>query len=273
MFSGQSSSVTHRVFSLLVAMAEIDEYGLSDDHFWQSVAAEHRDSDRVGEHTDSGQRAIDMASGRAGEHRESHQMAEYTDLGQGTESTDNRPGTEPYRFDFGKHKGRTLDEVPVSYIDWLNGKRWFRPAAESRPDLREALYEYNSINQRGQAVSNDEAQTIAKHDQSSAPRRLGFGKFARRPLDELPTNYMAWLLNHGLHEDDPELAAILRAKLRSRRGYQLLYHLGFLVAGFILIRAFGLDEGRGRRSRPDSNRRVLAESVSISRKIYDLVFR
>ncbi|KAL0576084.1 hypothetical protein V5O48_005883 [Marasmius crinis-equi] len=45
---------------------------------------------------------------------------------------------EPYRFDFGKHKGMTLLEVPPSYISWLVGEG----VAETRPELKKAINAY-----------------------------------------------------------------------------------------------------------------------------------
>jgi hypothetical protein len=47
---------------------------------------------------------------------------------------------EPYRFNFGKHRGKLLDETPSDYIQWVIREN----VAAGRPDLREALDQYKS---------------------------------------------------------------------------------------------------------------------------------
>jgi len=48
---------------------------------------------------------------------------------------------EPYRFNFGKHRGRLLEEVPRSYILWIIRE----DVARNRPDLQAALTPYIPI--------------------------------------------------------------------------------------------------------------------------------
>lgn len=55
-------------------------------------------------------------------------------------STANEVKAEPYRFNFGMHKGKLLDETPPDYIQWIIKAN----IAASRPDLREALDQYKS---------------------------------------------------------------------------------------------------------------------------------
>ena len=51
------------------------------------------------------------------------------------------------RLMFGKYKGKTLDEVPLDYLDWLMGQEWFstRPEYEAvrtyldAPSIKELL--------------------------------------------------------------------------------------------------------------------------------------
>ncbi|KAL0063460.1 hypothetical protein AAF712_009664 [Marasmius tenuissimus] len=49
-----------------------------------------------------------------------------------------KPSQEPYRFDFGKHNGKTLLEVPPSYITWCINEG----VAETRPQLKKAINAY-----------------------------------------------------------------------------------------------------------------------------------
>lgn len=40
-----------------------------------------------------------------------------------------------YKLDFGKHRGKSLEEVPTDYVDWLTKEMVY----EKRPELKEAL--------------------------------------------------------------------------------------------------------------------------------------
>lgn len=48
-----------------------------------------------------------------------------------------------YRLDFGTHRGRTLDEVPRSYIQWLSANP---EVYKKRADLKRALEEAGHLN-------------------------------------------------------------------------------------------------------------------------------
>lgn len=40
-----------------------------------------------------------------------------------------------FMLNFGKHRGKTLDEVPLSYLDWLNGLEDLRPHVRAAVDV------------------------------------------------------------------------------------------------------------------------------------------
>lgn len=47
---------------------------------------------------------------------------------------------EKTKLPFGKHQGKTFDDTPLDYLDWLMGEGWF---TEQRfPDLYPALRDY-----------------------------------------------------------------------------------------------------------------------------------
>lgn len=54
---------------------------------------------------------------------------------------------DDYRLTFGKHKGETLDEVPLKYLDWLLGQEWLFD------DARKAISAY--LKQPGNARALD----------------------------------------------------------------------------------------------------------------------
>jgi hypothetical protein len=55
-------------------------------------------------------------------------------------SAANEVRAEPYRFNFGMHRGKLLDETPPSYIQWIIREN----IAAGRSDLKEALDQYKS---------------------------------------------------------------------------------------------------------------------------------
>jgi len=40
---------------------------------------------------------------------------------------------------FGKHKGKTISECPIEYLDWLIGQEWMD---EKFPDLKQEIEDY-----------------------------------------------------------------------------------------------------------------------------------
>ena len=42
---------------------------------------------------------------------------------------------ETWPFPFGKYKGKTLAEIPTSYLDWLIGEKWFVEESRNKPWL------------------------------------------------------------------------------------------------------------------------------------------
>lgn len=89
-----------------------------------------------------------------------------------------------YRFDFGKHIGKTLSEVPADYIDFLKQRR----IVESKPALAVAVIKHERELSRSALVAT-----------SSRPEpttfTLRFGKHKGKTIDEVPSDYVTWLKN------------------------------------------------------------------------------
>jgi len=62
--------------------------------------------------------------------------------------------TRPYKFDFGKHRGLTFDEVPVAYIDWLVQNE----LNFDRKNFRAALDEYRVRKKRKYSHCHQQVQ-------------------------------------------------------------------------------------------------------------------
>ncbi|KAI4658659.1 uncharacterized protein J4E79_006417 [Alternaria viburni] len=70
---------------------------------------------------------------------------------------------EPYRLTFGKHEGRTLAEIPTSYITWL-----IRNPISSRPmELIYALEEWQEEKKNGRKAASQASQSQASQSQAS----------------------------------------------------------------------------------------------------------
>lgn len=37
-----------------------------------------------------------------------------------------------YKLEFGKHKGKTLSEIPLTYLDWLIGQDWLYESVKEK---------------------------------------------------------------------------------------------------------------------------------------------
>ncbi|KAF1917385.1 hypothetical protein BDU57DRAFT_163561 [Ampelomyces quisqualis] len=87
----------------------------------------------------------------------------------------------PYRFDFGKHIGLTLSEVPADYIRFLKQKG----IVESKPALAVAV------------IKHEREQAICTQQRTSEPATsqytLTFGKHTGKTLNEVPDSYIDWL--------------------------------------------------------------------------------
>jgi uncharacterized protein (DUF3820 family) len=86
-----------------------------------------------------------------------------------------------YRFDFGKHAGKTLDEIPAQYIEFLKREG----IVESRPNLAVAVIRHE----------REQAQRRRVGSSQSAPGTytLTFGKHIGKTLRDVPSQYISWL--------------------------------------------------------------------------------
>jgi uncharacterized protein (DUF3820 family) len=87
-----------------------------------------------------------------------------------------------YRFDFGKHAGKTLAKVPSDYITFLKQ----RGIVEDKPALAVAVIKH----ERGQSRS---AQVTTSSQPDLATFTLKFGKHKGKTLYQVPSDYLAWL--------------------------------------------------------------------------------
>lgn len=158
--------------------------------------------------------------------------------------------TLPYRFDFGKHRGLTFDEVPVAYIDWLvqNEIRFdhaiFRAALNEYRGTQQAKLQpllptdpnpkrKRTFSQTGlpsspalskKHHSSPQDLTLSKNPNrvpeaagtSSNLYRLTFGKHAGKTVDELPSSYIEWLMKNGILKSNPDLASAIKKMAHSR---------------------------------------------------------
>lgn len=89
-----------------------------------------------------------------------------------------------FPFPFGKHRGKSLDEIPRSYLLWLAtlDNIW--------DDLRDGVF--HELSRRG----------------------IPFGRYKDIPLSEVPTQYLEWLLDR----DDiiPPLDKVLEMEMERR---------------------------------------------------------
>ena len=195
-------------------MADDNEFCVSDEEFWESLAGKDMNTQGLVEYED---RILP---------------------------------TRPYKFDFGKHRGLTFDEVPVAYIDWLvqNGinvdRENFRAALDEYRGTQKAKVQplsptsQNAKRKRSfsgtglppspaivkkqrsspqdSAFSKDDCHIAQAAGPSSNLYRLTFGKHTGKTLEELPSSYIEWLLKNGILKSNPGLASALKKKAHSR---------------------------------------------------------
>jgi len=124
----------------------------------------------------------------------------------------------PYRLNFGKHKGKLLEECPRDYVDWLI--RNDIPA--SRPDLREAIAQIKPTSTTRppttpiprHAVTRESSSIQPGVPQSAAQTRganfaVTIGKHTGKKLSEILTSYLHWLADNPTYKPSPELRAAL----------------------------------------------------------------
>jgi uncharacterized protein (DUF3820 family) len=118
------------------------------------------------------------------------------------------PGTTPsnfantspseYRFDFGKHIGKTLNEIPSQYISFLKN----RGIVEDKPALAAAVIKHERQNlQSAPPVSSNPSP-----DQYT----LKFGKHVGKTLAEIPEQYLTWLKTTDMLGNNEDLRNAVR---------------------------------------------------------------
>jgi uncharacterized protein (DUF3820 family) len=114
---------------------------------------------------------------------------------------------DEYRLTFGKHKGKTLKEVPDSYIT-----KYLVPLTGC------GLHDSETINGGPQLLATIRAFRVEAEANKSSEYRINFGKHKGKTLKELPDSYLVKYLiprtSGGMHgsptivEGEPLLAAI-----------------------------------------------------------------
>ncbi|KAI4696851.1 uncharacterized protein J4E88_001030 [Alternaria novae-zelandiae] len=114
------------------------------------------------------------------------------------------PRKQPYRFDFGKHEGKTIAEVPPDYMAFLKSKGF----TDTNETLAAGVAEYER-----------------HHPPIGTPRkgeyRFTFGKHEGKTVAEVPSQYIWWLKTQtSIPKDKPELGAAIRQLERTQKRTQ-----------------------------------------------------
>lgn len=138
------------------------------------------------------------------------------------DSKDPIPNTslDPYRLEFGKHRGKTLDEVPPTYINWIIGEKIYDKGIH--PDLKASLLARGMImDHDGPSTSlanaskkdpikpNNSSKSDNPSDPSVPTYRLNFGKYAGKTLKEVPISYICFLTRSRAQESRSDLRGAL----------------------------------------------------------------
>lgn len=110
------------------------------------------------------------------------------------------PPLSPYRFTFGRHYGKTIDQVPEGYLHWIMCEK----AHHSHPDLKAAI----DAKIRASITTSGSA-TIKPTTPAGKPYRLDFGLFANKTLREVPLEYIRSLTRLKVHESRRDLMGAL----------------------------------------------------------------
>ena len=136
-----------------------------------------------------------------------------------------------YRMKFGRHEGRTLQDVPPSYLSWLIEKEVYA----NKEDLKAALIQGKYLSsaagpesspstpiKKRQVSESEEAVprkiTISKLAKNNGTMLnydgsayiLDFGTYAGNKLSDVPLDYISWLIREGVHKERADLAVALR---------------------------------------------------------------
>ncbi|KAF2804163.1 uncharacterized protein BDZ99DRAFT_525755 [Mytilinidion resinicola] len=123
----------------------------------------------------------------------------------------------PYRFTFGKHKGKKVDEVPKVYISFLREKG----VVEHVWALNAAVDEMDRLEEQRRAAHEASLALIASQIAAPVPVappapqappppfRFPFGMHKNKTLSEVPEGYILYVKAQGLVDEIPGLAAAL----------------------------------------------------------------
>ncbi|KAI4612524.1 hypothetical protein J4E80_007258 [Alternaria sp. BMP 0032] len=111
------------------------------------------------------------------------------------------PRKQPYRFDFGKHEGKTIAEVPPDYMAFLKSKGF----TETNETLAAGVAEYER-----------------HHPPIGTPRkgeyRFTFGKHEGKTVAQVPQTYIWFIKNKTtIMKDKPEVGAAIRQFERTQK--------------------------------------------------------
>ena len=121
-----------------------------------------------------------------------------------------------YVFDFGKHKGIRLEDVPESYLMWLIGNEtiW-----KKRPDLWRTLYRNGFVRDRPPPdVEEAKRPTRSAKSDDEVPKDDGevdfvfnFGKHRSQKWDDVPASYRDWVVKNDVWKNRPDLKEALQS--------------------------------------------------------------
>jgi len=133
------------------------------------------------------------------------------------EADDESEGSNAYVFDFGKHNGIRLEDVPESYLMWLVGNEsvW-----KKRPALWRALARFGLIrDEPPPAAGEAKRQTyVESDDELSNPTEnkkvdyvFNFGKHRSEQWEDVPLSYRDWVVKNDVWKNRPDLKDALSA--------------------------------------------------------------
>eukprot|EP00547_Thalassionema_nitzschioides_P018615 CAMPEP_0194255246 /NCGR_PEP_ID=MMETSP0158-20130606/33907_1 /TAXON_ID=33649 /ORGANISM="Thalassionema nitzschioides, Strain L26-B" /LENGTH=624 /DNA_ID=CAMNT_0038993537 /DNA_START=116 /DNA_END=1987 /DNA_ORIENTATION=- len=101
-----------------------------------------------------------------------------------------------YEFDFGKHKGLRLEDVPKNYVENFIIKRevW-----RKRKDLWKVLFQIGLVLEEPPSEEREKTVNYV----------FDFGKYKGQPWDEVPMSYRQWIVAEGVWQNRPELKSSL----------------------------------------------------------------
>jgi SWI/SNF-related matrix-associated actin-dependent regulator of chromatin subfamily A-like protein 1 len=113
-----------------------------------------------------------------------------------------------YTFDFGIYEGIRLEDVPLSYVNFLIHKGIW----SQHPKLRSVLYSRGMISHS--PIKGDENGLISNKSNISDSCRVeytfDFGKHKGILWDDTPLSYRDWVINKAVYENRPKLKNALQ---------------------------------------------------------------